>query len=913
MPMDSTPAAFVRVGSEALAACQILDTPAEGVFDDLARRAAEALATPMATISFFDPGNGGSKPWREWFKARVGFPEAALPFHESFFPPLAAGRSDRERVHVMNDALADKRFREHRLVTGAPHICFYAAAAIYSQDQHVIGALAVFDTSSRDVLANDLSVLANLADLVGARLIARTEARRDRRPENLSAAIPPSTSDLRAEIARLERRLEDEIASRQATESQLRDEKEFSDVTIDSMPDTLYVFSKSGRMVRWNRNFPRSTGYTEAEISNMRAIDFVVESDQSLVREAHRRLFEHGEEVSLEATMRAKTGETAPYSFYGRPLDIAGYRFCLGIGRDITRRREDARLAAEAKERLDLALVGSSLALWDWDLTTNQVYFSPDWTQILGVQSVAAGQTVFPGAEVLAWNHRDDQERFASALLAAVKDQARDFSVEYRVRDLKGEWVWMESNGKVTERDPAEKGGRARRMTGTTANIAKRKAAEERVEYLATRDTLTGLPNRMLLNDRLEIGVANAARKQSQLAFMFIDLDRFKTINDSLGHDIGDELLKRVAARLTACVRATDTVARLGGDEFAVILENVSQADTTSAQTIAQKMIASLASPIMIETHHLNTSCSIGISLFPADGGDPKTLMKHADVAMYDAKSKGRNNYQFFSHHLNQRAQERLAIENYLRLALRRNELLLHYQPRVRFRDGAIVGVEALLRWQHPRHGLMLPARFLSVAEDSGLSVPIGEWVIEQATAQVARWRRSGLPDLHLAINLSPAQLFDSRRLVTALEAATRAGGFAAGALELELTESMLQKNADETSALLKRLGAIGVRIAIDDFGTGYSSLSYLKDLPVNAIKVDSSFVRELSAGGQDSGIIRAIIAMTHSLKLQVVAEGVETAEQHRILQGLGCDEFQGFYFAPALSVADFTARYLPQ
>jgi diguanylate cyclase (GGDEF)-like protein len=409
--------------------------------------------------------------------------------------------------------------------------------------------------------------------------------------------------------------------------------------------------------------------------------------------------------------------------------------------------------------------------------------------------------------------------------------------------------------------------------------------------------------------------VANAARKKAGLAFMFIDLDRFKTINDSLGHDVGDELLKRVAARLSACVRATDTVARLGGDEFAVILENLSgfeNADThEGAQQVAEKMIAALASPILINTHHLTTSCSIGISIYPTDGPDPKTLMKHADVAMYDAKAKGRNNYQFFSHELNAKAQERLSIETYLRLALRRDEFLLYYQPRVSFKTGQITGVEALIRWQHPRHGLLVPDKFIGVAEDSGLIVPIGEWVIEQAFKQVAQWQSKSGRDIRLAVNISVGQMFDGNRLVRALEQMAKSAKLDLRAVELELTESMLLKNMGDTAVLLKQLGDMGLGLAIDDFGTGYSSLSYLKQLPVDSIKVDSSFVRDIGTDPNDEAIIRAIIAMTHSLKLNVIAEGVESEEQYRVLRDLKCDEYQGFFFSRPLPAAEFEAQFL--
>jgi predicted signal transduction protein with EAL and GGDEF domain len=374
-----------------------------------------------------------------------------------------------------------------------------------------------------------------------------------------------------------------------------------------------------------------------------------------------------------------------------------------------------------------------------------------------------------------------------------------------------------------------------------------------------------------------------------------------------------------VAARLSACVRSSDSVARLGGDEFAVLLENLpetaTEIDHESAQHVADKMIAALAAPILINGQQLNTSCSIGISVYPADGREPATLMKHADVAMYDAKSKGRNNYQFFSQDMNARAQERLSIESFLRLALRRDEFELHYQPRVSFLTGQVSGVEALLRWRHPRRGLLTPDKFIHIAEDSGQIVPIGEWVFEQAFRQIAEWRAKSARDLRLAVNLSAPQLYDGERLLRAVGSALSAANLDPTVVELELTERMLLKNVDETLRLLDRLGKLGLGLAIDDFGSGYSSLTFLRQLPIDTIKVDTSFVRTIGdAPAQhpgDEAMIRAIVAMTHSLKLNVVAEGIETETQYRLLRDLGCDEYQGWFFAKALPAAEFEAEFL--
>jgi diguanylate cyclase (GGDEF)-like protein/PAS domain S-box-containing protein len=914
--------------TKVLARYEIIGTPPEAVFDDIARRAAEALKVAFAGVSFFDDPDDAARPASEWFKAAVGLPAHSLPQAQSFFPPYAncATRSQGslladQRTVVIADTLSDKRLHDHPWVVAGPRIGFYAAALVWSRERVPIGVVAVFDIVGRELKTRDLEVLVNLADLVAIRLEARAEARRERRELGHRRVQPTTTppapanseqadehvTNLTREFVQLEGLLEDEIAIRQSVESKLREEKAFSDAAIASLPGAFFMFDRSGRMVRWNPSFQQYTGYEAAVIGDMHIADFIAVHDRSVLTDAIRRIIELGEELTLELDILPKNGAESPYVFYGRRLEIGGAQYCIGVGRDISDRRRVEREIRDAKERLDLALTGSSLALWDWDLATNEVLFSDDWAKVLGVARGGIEGSLFRGEQVVAMNHPEDQPRFEAALMSAIRGVSEEFSCDYRYPGYDSEWVWLHSSGKVTERNLD---GKVRRMTGTTANITARKAAEERVEFLATRDTLTGLPNRMLLNDRLALGLANAARKGTRLAFMFIDLDRFKTINDTLGHDIGDELLKRVASRLSACVRASDTVARLGGDEFAIILENLPLTGQ-EVQTVAEKMIASLAAPIQAGEHQLNTSCSLGIAIFPGDGTDAQTLMKNADVAMYDAKAKGRNNYQFFSQAMNAKAQERLAIENALRQAVRKQQLLLYYQPRVGFATGEVTGVEALLRWQHPQMGLLAPEQFMSVAEDSGLIVPIGEWVFEEAFGQVAEWQRKSGRNLAVAVNLSAGQLLDAKRLRVAIEGALKKSGLDPHDVELELTESMLLKNSDDAAAVLTGLGELGVGIAVDNFGTGVSSLSYLRQLPIDSIKVDSSFVRDIGVDPNDEAIIRAIIAMTHSLKLNVVAEGVEREEQYRVLRDLECDEYQGFYFSKPLPPEEFEAAFL--
>ena len=866
----------------------------DATFNDLVQRSAGALNAPMAALSFFDADC-------EWFKACHGILLDHWPLENSLFRIS----SPQTRVQCIADLGADLALDARGAVAGSSgsHVPrSYLGAAVLDSRQEVIGVLSVFSSGPREYSQRDMIALSNLADLVSARLATRPSAK-----GTGSQAPKPSDdlgeSPLAAAFVRLNNLLEEEIASRKATEEKLLREKEFSDAAISSLPGAFYMFSAAGTMLRWNLSFTKASGYSNAEVAVHGPLDFIIAEDRELVADAIRRVFSERREVTIEARFQHKSGHVAPYVFSGKPLDMAGETVLIGVGRDITDRKRAEQQVIQAKQRLDLALASSRLALWDWDLVTNTVYFNEGWAQIIGAP---VREVIISGDDVFDLNHPEDREIFTKALTTAVLGATPYFTAEYRIQNEAGEWIWISSRGKVTERDA---GGKAVRMTGTSENVTNRKQAEERAEFLATRDPLTGLPNRMLLNDRLEQGIAGAARMKARMAFMFIDLDRFKTINDSLGHHVGDELLKQVAARLASCVRASDTVARLGGDEFAVILADLKDED--GAQHVAENMISSLASPIFTGNLQLNTSCSIGIGMFPEDGRDSATLMKNADAAMYHAKEKGRNNYQFFSADMNAKVLERLSVENYLRLALRRHELLLHYQPRISFETGEMVGVEALIRWQHPRRGLILPDKFISVAEDSGLIVSIGEWVLEEACAQVRDWQQRGLTDLKLSVNLSAGQARDGDGLLRTVERALGGSGLNARFLELELTETMLMKNIGEKAELLNQLGARGISLSIDDFGTGYSSLYYLKALPVDSVKIDGSFVRDIVEDPNDEAIIRAIVAMSHSMQLKVVAEAVETDAQFTALKALGCDEYQGFLYARPLPVNEFEMRFL--
>ena len=439
---------------------------------------------------------------------------------------------------------------------------------------------------------------------------------------------------------------------------------------------------------------------------------------------------------------------------------------------------------------------------------------------------------------------------------------------------------------------------RAGRSTGAVVvfrDVSAAQAMARQITHSAEHDFLTGLPNRMLLNDRIGQAIAMAQRDLMPVAVLFLDLDGFKHVNDSLGHPIGDKLLQSIAKRLVDCVRASDTVSRQGGDEFVVLLSQAEHQE--DAATIASRLLRAVAESHAIGQHDLHITTSIGVSVYPDDGADAETLIKNADTAMYQAKENGRQSFQFFKPAMNARAVERQSIEESLRRALDRREFALHYQPKISLTTGAITGVEALIRWTHPARGLIAPAQFIPIAEDSGLILPIGNWALRQACTQARAWVDAGLPAVSMAVNVSAVE-FRDEGFLDGLSVILSETGLNPNSLELELTETVLMKRVDATATILRILRQRGIRVAVDDFGTGYSSLSYLRKFPIDALKIDQSFVRQITTGGDDVAIVSAVINMARSLKLRVIAEGVETREELEFLQAHRCDEAQGYYFA---------------
>jgi diguanylate cyclase (GGDEF)-like protein len=425
--------------------------------------------------------------------------------------------------------------------------------------------------------------------------------------------------------------------------------------------------------------------------------------------------------------------------------------------------------------------------------------------------------------------------------------------------------------------------------------------ANDQLQHVATHDALTGLPNRVLLNDRLEQTIALAERSRQQFAVLMVDLDRLKSINDSLGHEAGDQLLKEVAVRLKSTLRKGDTLARIGGDEFIIILTGIS--GPHDVESAISHLLREVSQPFELAAIEIQTSPSVGVSLYPHDGTDPQTLTKHADAAMYHAKKTGRGTFRFFSPEMNAFTRERLELECALRSAVSRQEFVLHYQPKVDFNTGQIVSVEALIRWSHPGRGMVPPAEFIPLAEETGLILPIGAWVLNEACRQLRAWHEQGHGHLRIAVNLSARQ-FQEQNLLEVVRTALEHARLDPRFLELELTETAVMQDAVHSAAVLRSLSDLGVRISVDDFGTGYSSLSYLQRFPLNKVKIDRSFVREIAHSPGDSEIVRAIVSLAHSLRLAVIAEGVETIEQLTFLDKIGCDQYQGYFCSPPVPAA---------
>jgi diguanylate cyclase (GGDEF)-like protein/PAS domain S-box-containing protein len=700
-----------------------------------------------------------------------------------------------------------------------------------------------------------------------------------------------------------ERLREAEAQLRRQAEKQLRTADERLKITIDSVQDyAILSLDRDGRIDSWNGGAARLFLFDQTEILG-KDMDILFPSEdreRGVLADRRREAIQTGRSESSTWFVR-KDGSR----FFGNDVlaairDERGYVGGFSeIIRDVTDRKALEEALFAEKERAQVTLNSIGEAVLTTDLSGRVTYLNPVAERMTGWScGEAAGRPLAEVFDIIDGETRETAQN----------------RVELAVRLSKT--VSLPSNCILVRRDGFESPiadsaapihDREGQTTGAVIvfhDVSAERAMSLRLSHLAQYDVLTDLPNRTLLDDRLTQAIASARRRGTGLAVLFVDLDRFKHVNDSFGHAIGDVLLQSVAQRLQACVRLSDTVSRLGGDEFVIVLSELDQVQ--DAAIAACKVLTALAVPHSVGGQDLDLTVSIGVSAFPSDGQDAETLIKNADTAMYHAKENGRNSYHFFEKDMNVRAVKLQAVEGSLRHALERQEFVLHYQPKINLETGAIAGAEALIRWLHPDRGLVPPAQFVPIAEDSGLILPIGQWILREACRQARAWLDAGLGPMPVAVNISTVE-FRSKNFLEGIRAILLETGLEPPFLELELTESVLMQHPESTASVLRALKSIGVRLAVDDFGTGYSSLSYLRRFPIDVLKIDQSFLHDIARPEtKDAAIVSAVITMGKNLKHRVIVEGVETEEQVAFLRAHRCDEAQGFYFSPPVAPEQF-------
>ena len=604
---------------------------------------------------------------------------------------------------------------------------------------------------------------------------------------------------------------------------------------------------------------------------------------------------------ALELSGEGGLAGTENFQFSLTRTEIEGEYLLLLVAQDITVILEAKAELAESEERFRLSFRQTAVGL---------AHLAPDG-RLLRTNEKFQRVLGYSESELLALTlqditHPDDIEDDLAMGQKVLAGEIKDYSREKRYLRRDGDYMW----GQVTVSAMLDSRGKMR-FIAAIEDISARKTVEQEMRHLASHDTLTDLPNRSLLMDRLSQAIHQARRSGKSVAVLFIDLDRFKNINDSLGHDIGDQVIIEAARRLSASVRAGDTVARLGGDEFVVVLNEIGWRD--DVVTVSRKILDAVAEPMLLCGHELYLSSSIGVSLYAQDGQDSTTLLKNADAAMYQAKQDGKGRYKFYVDAMSKGAMDYLRMEGALRRALERKEFVLAYQPQVDIATRRIVGFEALIRWQPPGQPMIYPDKFISIAEETGLIIPIGEWVLETACRQITAWRQAGLgEDIKMSVNLSASQ-FRQDDIVDRIRRTLDSTGCDAAQLVLEITESVVMEAPEATVDILRQLSAMGVRLAIDDFGTGYSSLSYLKRFPIHTLKIDRSFIRDIIVDNDDAEIVKAVIALAHAMNRNIVAEGVEDRRQLDFLARLGCDQAQGYFFGKAMASSPATDLLIRQ
>lgn len=721
----------------------------------------------------------------------------------------------------------------------------------------------------------------------------------------VAKAFDQMTASL-AEVTASRDDLNHEISERRLVESLLRDSETRLRDLFDNASDLIQSVAPDGSILFVNQAWQKTLGYKDSEIQGLNIFDVIHPESLCHCQLAFQQLMQSGRGGSFEATFKTKNGDKILLEgLVSVQLDNDRPIASRGIFRNITERRKIEETLETERSFLQTIIDGVSDPLMVIGLDYQVLLLNKSSkANLLDRYATASPLYCYQAS------HQDSEPCSGIAHpcpLQEVKRSDRPVTVVHRHQLKSGETRSFELVASPYRSEDGTLLGIIESSRDITDRLSmERDIAErdDRLEFLAHHDPLTHLPNRFRFNDRLQHAMAKAQRSKTQLALLFLDLDRFKNINDSLGHAVGDEVLREVANRLLASVRNVDTVARLGGDEFLIIVEDLQ--DVLGAATLAQKILSSLTETISVEDHEFTTTASIGISMFPCDGVDGEGLLKSADVAMYRAKEQGRNNYQFYTPDMNAHTHELLLLEADLRKALEQRQMVLYYQPQIDLRSGSMVGIEALVRWKHPDKGIIAPEDFIPLAEETGLIVPLGEWVMATACRQNKAWQDAGYPPLRMAVNVSARQ-FRQAGLIDTINNILAKTGLDSQWLELELTESIVMKDVSGAILIMNNLHQQGIHLAIDDFGTGYSSLSYLKRFPVSRLKIDRSFITDITHNANDSSIAKSIIALGNTMNMEVLAEGVETSEQLQLLQEMSCQYGQGFLFSPPTTDAQLT------
>jgi diguanylate cyclase (GGDEF)-like protein/PAS domain S-box-containing protein len=671
---------------------------------------------------------------------------------------------------------------------------------------------------------------------------------------------------------------------------------------LDCLGGTFYVIDQAGHFVVWNKKLEKIMKMTGDQIRAAHALEFFDEYDRPVVREKFREIFERGE-AFIEADLVGSDGTSIPYLFSGARIELDG-RICLcGMGLDMSKQKQQEEFLRLCNRAL-LASVNGIVITRHEGKDNPAVYINPSFERITGY---CATEVIGRDLRFMAAPGLDEVER---GKIRAALDQSREIYVTFRNLRKNGELFWNE----LTIAPVHNNRGEVTHFIGVINDVTASKQRTFHLEHEANHDALTGLANRNLFWDRLDQALYSARRNKGLVAVVFIDLDGFKTINDTEGHEAGDEVLRAISKRLKASVRENDTVARMGGDEFVLILAN--QPSLRFTLRMIERLRQNIMKPVVAGRKTLHVGASIGISIFPHDSSSGGALLQAADAAMYHAKSAGRNNMQFFSPEMKSAIDAKQELETCLRDAIDRDELFLLFQPRVCLKSGKVMGAEALLRWRHPKRGILHPASFMALAEESGLILPLGEWVLDNCCAMLNHLQGRDLDDFSILTNVSFRE-FNRPDYIAIIEQKLRDSGIAPHRLEIEIAEEKLMRDPQGSAATLAELDRLGVRVAIDDFGSGFSSLSYLQRFPVSHLTIDRSFIADVHAGGADTVITRTMITMGHNLDIEVVAKGVETGEQLDFLRRHGCDQAQGNYLSAPLGSSDLErlvktgARYL--